>query len=69
MIQIVVPTEIAEQIRPANEQVDLVDAYGNRIRLVRRPPTNAEIQFAKSRMGSEGEKVTIDEVISKLESL
>jgi hypothetical protein len=69
MIRIVVETDLADQIRHADGQVELVDDQGNRIGFVRRPPTEDEIAFAKSRVGSKGPKVTIDELIAKLETL
>ena len=69
MIRIVVEPSMAEQIRRAEGQVELVDADGNRLGVVRRPPTEEEIQFAKSRVGRTGQKLTMDEVIATLDSL
>ena len=69
MIRIVVESDLADQIRRADGQVELVDDHGNRVGVVRRPPTEDEIAFAKSRIGSKGAKVTVDELIAKLESL
>ena len=69
MIRIVVESNLAEQIRSADGQVELVDDRGNRIGVVRRPPTEDEIAFAKSRIGIKGPKATVDELIAKVEAL
>ncbi len=69
MIRIIVQTEIAEQIRQADGQVELIDDQGQSVGVVRRPPTESEIQFAKSRIGSKGPKFTIDELLAKVEAL
>ncbi len=69
MIRIVVESDLADQIRRADGQVELVDDQGNRIGVVRRRPTEDEIAFAKSRIGSEGPRVTVDKLIAKLEAL
>jgi hypothetical protein len=69
MIRITVQADVADQIRNSGGQVELVDERGNRVGIVRRPPTDEEIQFAKSRMGTSGLKVTFDELIARVESL
>lgn len=69
MIKIVVQTDIADKIRNANGQVELVDDQGNRVGVVRRPPTQVEIEFAKSRVGSSGSKVSFDELFEQVNSL
>ena len=69
MIRIVVQADVAEQIRRCNGQIELVDDQGNRIGVVRRPPTEDEIKYAKSRVGIKGPKLTVDELISKVEAL
>jgi hypothetical protein len=69
MIRIVVQTDIAEQIRRSEGLIELVDDQGNRVGVVRRPPSDDEINFAKSRIGIAGLKLTIDDVIAKVESL
>ena len=60
---------MADQIRRSEGQVELVDGLGNRVGVVRRPPTEDEIKFAKSRTSSEGPKFTVDEVIANIEAL
>ncbi len=69
MIRIVVQADVADQIRRSDGQIELVDDQGNRVGVVRRPPTENEIKFAKSRVGSTGPKVTVDELIAKIEAL
>ncbi len=68
MIRIVVQPEIADQIRCSDGHIELVDIQGNRVGVVRRPPTEEEIEYAKTRIGSRGPKFTVDELISKVES-
>ena len=69
MTRIVVQAELADRIRRSEGQVELVDDLGNRVGVVRRPPTEDEVKYAKSRIGSEGPKFTVDEVIAKIEAL
>jgi hypothetical protein len=69
MIRIMVQADVADQIRRSDGQIELVDDQGNRLGVVRRPPTEQEIQYAKSRVGSTGPKLTLDELIAKVEAL
>lgn len=69
MIRIVVQADVADQIRRSNGEIELVDDQGNRVGLVRRLPTEDEIKYAKSRVGSAGPKFTMNEVIAKVESM
>ena len=69
MIRVIVQDDVAEQIRRSDGQVELVDAQGSRVGVVRRPPTREEIQYARSRVGSKGPKCTIDELVAKVEAL
>ena len=69
MIRIVVKADVAEQIRRSDGQIELVDEQGNRVGVVRRPPTDDEIKYAKSRVGSKGPKFTVDQLIAKVEAL
>jgi hypothetical protein len=69
MTRIVVQSDVAEQIRQADGQIELIDDQGRRVGVVRRPPTEQEIQFAKARIGKNGPKFTVDEVIAKIEAL
>ena len=69
MIRIVVQADVADQIRRSDGQIELVDDKGNRVGVLRRPPTKEEIEYAKSRIGSVGPKCSVDDLIAKVESL
>jgi len=69
MIRIVVQADVADQIRRSDGQIELVDDQGNRVGVVRRPPTEEEIEYAKSRVGSKGRKFTVEELIAKVDAL
>ncbi len=69
MNQIVIQNEVADQIRQSEGHIELVDGRGQRVGVVRRQPTDDEIAVAKARVGITGPKVTIDELIAKLEAL
>ncbi len=69
MIRIVIHDDIADQIRNSEGQVELVDDRGERVGVVRRPPTDGEIRYAKMRIGNKGQKFTVDQLIEKVESL
>jgi hypothetical protein len=69
MIRIVVQSDVANQIRSSVGQIELVDDQGARVGVVCRTPTEDEISYAKSRMGSMGPKFSVDELIAKVEAL
>lgn len=69
MIRIVVQSDVAEQIRQSDGQIELVDDQGKQLGVVRRPPSGQEIELAKARIGSAGPKFTVDELIAKVEAL
>ncbi len=69
MIRIVVQADVADQIRRSDGQIELVDDQGKRVGVVRRPPTEDEIEYAKSRVGSAGPKYTVEELIAKVDAL
>jgi hypothetical protein len=66
MIRIIIQAGMADQIRRSDGQVELVDDQGNRVAVVRRVPTEDEIKYAKSRVGSAGPKFTVD--VAKVEA-
>lgn len=69
MARIVVQKNVAEQIRRSEGQIELIDDQGRRVGIVRRPPADDEIKAAKARLGSDGPKFTIDELVAKVEAL
>jgi hypothetical protein len=68
MTQIIVRTEIADQIRSSEGPIELIDEKGVRVGIVRRPPTSHEIEVARSRVGEPGPKFTVEELIAKVEA-
>ncbi|MGB6045320.1 MAG: hypothetical protein WBF93_19340 [Pirellulales bacterium] len=69
MTKIVLQAEIAEQIRRSDGPIELVDDNGVQVGVVRRPPTEQEIEIARARVGTTGPKITVDELIAKVEAL
>jgi hypothetical protein len=69
MIRIVLQNDVAEQIRRSDGQIELVDDQGRCVGVVRRPPTEQEVQFAQGRVGGNGPTFTVDELIAKVEAL
>lgn len=69
MIRIVVQTDVAEKIRQSDGHIELVDDQENRVGVVRRPPTEDETEVAKSRVGSNSPKFSVEELIAKVEAL
>jgi hypothetical protein len=49
MTKVTIAEEIAERIRHSEGPIELVDTQGQIIGVVRRPPTKAEIERARSR--------------------
>ena len=69
MIRVAIQADVADQIRRSDGQIELVDDQGNRVGVVRRPPTEDEIKYAKTRIGRQERKFTVDELIAKVEAL
>jgi hypothetical protein len=66
MTKVVVAEEVAVQIRMSEGPIELVDANGRAIGLVRRSPTEAEVERARSR-ASRGERwLSWDELVAKV---
>ena len=66
---LVVQNDLADQIRQSDGQIELVDECGEQLGIVRRPPSEKEIESAKARVGNAEPKLTIDELIAKIETL
>ena len=69
MTKIILQAEIADQIRQSDGPIELVDAQGACVGIVRRPPSEEEIAFARSRVGHAGPKFTVAELIAKVEAV
>jgi hypothetical protein len=66
MTRVAVADDVAAKIRESEGPIELVDASGQTIGIVRRLPTDSEIKRAKSR-ASQGEKrLSWAEVVTKV---
>lgn len=66
MSRIEIDYVIAEQIRSVEGPIELVDSSGQVVGVVRRPPTESEIERAKHRASRGGETLTWAQVRTKL---
>jgi hypothetical protein len=66
MTKIAVAEEVAAQIRSSEGPIELVDANGTTIGVVRRPPTKAEIERARRRASRDGKRLSWAQVVAKV---
>ena len=66
MTKVAVAEDVAAKIRAIDGPIELVDASGRTIGVVRRPPTEAEIARARSRASPEGKRLSWAEVVTKV---
>ena len=66
MTKVAIAEEIAERIRSSEGSIELVDAQGQTIGIVRRPPTEAEIERARSRASQDGKRLSWAQVAAKV---
>jgi len=66
MTKVAIAEDLADQIRNGEGPIELVDANGQTIGVVRRPPTEAEIERAKQRASSGGERFSWAQVMAKV---
>ena len=66
MTIVAIAEEIAERIRSSEGPIELVDAQGHTIGVVRRPPTEAEIERARSRASQDGKRLSWAQVAAKV---
>jgi hypothetical protein len=66
MTKIAVANEIADQIRRGEGPIELVDPTGQTVGIVRRPPTEAEIERARARASRGGQTLSWAEVKTRL---
>ena len=64
MTKVAVDHLIAEQIRSVEGPIELVDSNGQIVGVVRRPPTESEIERAKQRASHGGEILTWTQVMT-----
>ena len=66
MTKIAIAEEIADRIRSSEGPIELVDAQGQTIGVVQRPPTEAEIERARSRASQDGKRLSWAQVAAKV---
>jgi hypothetical protein len=66
MTKVAIAEEIAERIRSSEGPIELVDAQGQTVGVVRRPPTEAEIARARSRASQDGKRLSWAQVAAKV---
>jgi hypothetical protein len=64
--KLTITEEIAERIRRSEGPIELVDSQGHTIGIVRRPPTEVEIQRARDRASRDGTRLTWAQVAARL---
>jgi hypothetical protein len=67
MTRIAVADDIASQIRDSEGPIELIDPSGKTIGIVRRPPTDSEIERAKRRVSQGGKRLTWAQVVAKVQ--
>jgi len=66
MTRVAVADDVAAKIRESEGPIELVDASGQTIGIVRRPPTESEIKRAESRASQGGKRLSWAEVVAKV---
>jgi hypothetical protein len=66
MTKVAIAEEIAAQIRNGEGPIELVDPSGRTIGIVRRPPTQSEIDRARSRSSNCGQRLSWDQLVAKV---
>ena len=64
MTKVAIAEDIADKIRNGECPIELVDANGQTIGVVRRPPTAAEIERAKQRASRGGQRLSWAQVMA-----
>ena len=66
MTKVIIGEEIAERIRRSEGPIELVDSHGQTIGVVRRPPSEAEIERARNRASKDGKRLSWAQVVAKI---
>lgn len=66
MTKVAISSEIAERLRNSEGPIELVDAQGQTIGVVRRPPSEAEVERARSRASQGGKRLSWAPVAAKV---
>ena len=67
MTRVAVADDVAAKIRDSEGPIELVDANGQTIGVVRRPPTESEIRRAKSRASHGVERLSWAQIVAKVQ--
>lgn len=67
MTKVAIAEDVAAQIRAGEGPIEQVDSSGRTIGLVRRPPTDIEIERARSRASRDGHRLSWGELVSKVQ--
>ena len=66
MTKVAIAEEVAAKIRSSEGPIELVDANGETIGVVRRPPTDAEIERARNRASRDAKRLSWAQVVAKV---
>lgn len=66
MTKVAIAEDIAERIRSSEGPIELVDSQGQTIGVVRRPPTEAEVERARNRASKDGKRLSWAQVAAKV---
>lgn len=66
MTKVSIATDVADQIRSSEGPIELVDANGQTVGIVRRPPTEEEVERARLRASQGGERLSWAQVMAKV---
>lgn len=66
MTKVAIAEDIAERIRSSEGPIELVDSQGQTIGVVRRPPTEAEVERAQNRASKDGKRLSWAQVAAKV---
>ena len=66
MTRVAIADEVAAQIRNGEGPIVLVDANGQTIGIVRRPPNETEIERARIRASQDGKRLSWAQLVAKL---
>lgn len=66
MTKVPIAEDIAERIRTSEGPIELVDTQGQTVGIVRRPPTEAEVERARNRASKDGQRLSWAQVAAKV---
>ena len=66
MTKVLIAEDIAERIRASEGPIELVDTQGQTVGVVRRPPTEVEVERARNRASKGGQRLSWAQVAAKV---